>query len=209
MSVIDRKRYPNFGNIDFFEKDMTPQSMQFMIDLLPTIRKLISGWPSKKILEVLDVGTATGAGANLLATLFKGEFFGVKMKVDALDRKNNKYDPYPIISFPNINYIVADIFDLDKNITWDLIVCSHTIEHMSDPFPFITQLQKLARRWVLIYCPFDEYTLIPGHEISITKDIVDSLQPSVVEILDSPGWSSITEDRKCILFVLQGSAPIS
>lgn len=204
--MVDHKKFPNLENVDFFENDMTPQSIQFMIDLLPIIRELIKKWPKQKILEVLDVGTATGAGANLLATLYKGKFFGIQMKVDALDRKNNKYEPYPKLSFPNINYIVADIFELDKNNTWDLVICSHTIEHMSDPFPFISELKRLARHWVLIYCPFNEHPLVPGHEISITKEIVDNLQPSDVKIIDSPGWSNLTGNRKCISFVLKGSA---
>ena len=101
---------------------------------------------------------------------------------------------------------MTDIFELDKNEVWDLVICSHTIEHMSDPFPFIAQLQRLARHWVLIYCPFNESPLTSNHKISITKDIVDSLHPSVVEILDSPGWQNLTRDRKCVLFVLQGNA---
>lgn len=102
---IDRKIYPNFAyDIDFLEKELGPQSMQFMIDCLPTIRKLISRLPRENILKVLDVGTATGAGSHLLVTISKGIMFGPAMKVDALDHKNNKYEPYPALRFPDINY---------------------------------------------------------------------------------------------------------
>ena len=34
---------------------------------------------------MLDVGTGTGAGANVLATLHQGRFLGPQLKVDAIE----------------------------------------------------------------------------------------------------------------------------
>ena len=178
MSEVGKK-HPKPAD-DIALQDHNSQSIQFMIECLPAIRKLIKDWSAKKILKVVDVGTATGAGANLLATLYKGKFFGIQMKVDALETKNNRFEPYLKLHFPDINYIVSNLFELNKNLLWDLVICSHTVEHMIDPFPFIEELQRRSKHWVLIYCPFNEQPLIEGHEIVFTKDIIDSLQPCYV-----------------------------
>ena len=163
--------------------------------------------PQNSCGKSVDVGTATGAGANLLATLYKGKFFGIQMKVDALETKNNnKFEPYPKLHFPDINYIVSNLFELNKNLLWDLVICSHTVEHMIDPFPFIEELQRRSKHWVLIYCPLNEQPLIKPHKFIFTKDIIDSLQPLMVEIIDSPAWSNPEGTRKCVLFVLKGKA---
>ena len=58
------------------------QTLQFMIDMLPTIRELIREWPREKVLEVFDVGTGSGAGANLLGALYRSPVFGLQMKVE-------------------------------------------------------------------------------------------------------------------------------
>jgi len=195
----------NQPDSSFYENDTIPQSMQFMIDYLPTIRKLIKDWPTNKILEVLDVGTGTGSGADLLATLHKGKFFKVQMKVDAIERRTigKSYADY---FFPNINYIVGEIFDLEKDRTWDLIILSHTMEHLSDPFPYIEELKRRARHWVLVYSPFEEKNRIKGHQISIMMDMVKKLNPILIEQIKSPGWNGWVERGNCILFVLKGKA---
>jgi hypothetical protein len=45
-------------DLEWLEEDSVPQSIQFMIDLIPTIRTLIKDWPTWKTLSVLDIGAA-------------------------------------------------------------------------------------------------------------------------------------------------------
>ena len=37
-------------------------------------------------------------------------------------------------------------------------------------------------------------------------EIIENLKPELMEIMESPGWYSENEDRKCVLFVLKGLA---
>jgi glycosyltransferase involved in cell wall biosynthesis/SAM-dependent methyltransferase len=198
-------------NVDpaWLEEDSIPQSIQFMIELLPTIRTLLKGWPTWKTLSVLDVGAASGAGSNLLATMYREHFFDVKMKVDALDIEP-KFKTYADSRFPNIRYMIGDIYKLDNTNVWDLIVCSHTLEHIPDYRRFLTELQRRARYWVLVYVPYEEKSLIAIHQNSFTEKTVRSLDPIILQVLESPAWKAPVEKkgavRKCILFVMKGFA---
>jgi len=199
------KNAPEFITVHDVFAHGIPQSLQFMIDILPTVRELIQNWNKSKILRVLDVGANTGAGTNLLSALHRGYFFGVKMEVEALDINNN-FEQFANEYFPNINYIVGDIFKIPQNRTWDMIISSHVIEHFEDPFSFIHKIQNHARKWALFYTPFEEEQLHRAHKFRYTKKIINSLQPQITKILKSPAWFGPTGKEKCILFVLNGKA---
>ena len=196
---------PQF-DLAWLEGCAVPQSMQFMIDCLPTIRELIQGWPRDRVLEVLDVRTGSGAGANLLATLHRSVFFGVQMKVDAMDI-SSAYKAYADVHFPDITYAVGNLFDLHPDRTWDLIICSHVIEHLTDPAPLISEISQRARHWAVFCAPFEEKNLLEGHSISITAKMIAGLriQPLSMKVMTSPGWKHpVDEQSEVVVFVVGG-----
>lgn len=182
-----------------------PQSMQFMVDCLPAIRTLTAGWPWDQVLTAVDVGTATGAGAALLARFYSAGFFGFRMQVDAIDI-SGQYKAYARAVFPEINYVVGDFFEYEPGKRWDLVHCSHTIEHLWDPWPWIEAVRQRARRWALFYAPFEEQALIPGHRLSFTEELIrQHVDPVHIEVLSSPAWRHPVDPvSKTILFVLKG-----
>lgn len=194
----------NEENLKWLETCSVPQSLQFMIDILPTIRNLTRFWPRNRVMEVLDIGTSSGSGANLLATLYRGELFGFSMKIDALDIQDT-FKPYADAQFKDIKYYVGDINTWNAEKTWDLIICSHTIEHFTDPNPFMKTVINRARSWVVFYAPYQEIETNrhPAHLITITDKLVDFYKPIHKEILASPAWGNPKEETsRCILFVV-------
>ncbi len=194
---------PHLPHLDagWLETCSIPQSMQFMIDCLPAIRSLIAGCEE---LEVLDVGTASGAGPALLSQLHSGRFFGPRLRIDAIDLIR-RYQAYARRAFPLVHYICGDLFQYEPGRRWDLVLCSHTIEHLADPAPLIQHCRQRARKWALFYAPFEEKELIPGHLRAITRDYVESFHPIKIEVLTSPGWLHPSDpESKTVLFVLEG-----
>lgn len=194
-------------SFEWFEECAIPQSLQFMIDCLPAIRDLLKEPGLQEPLTVLDVGTRSGAGANLLATLHRTHMIGPSLIVDALDIAP-EFKIYAEEFFPDVReYIVGDIFQVERNRKWDLVICSHTIEHLANPRPFIEELNRRARKWLLLYAPFEERQ--PDgveHLTRITRGFVESFEPIRVDVFSSPGWQKPGEpDSKVVLFVLPGA----
>lgn len=188
---------------DWLEGASIPQSQQFAIDCLPTLRQLLTRVPGPAI-SMLDVGTATGAGAALVANLFAGTIFGKSVRMDAIDLIR-RYRPYARQAFPRVNYICGNLYDHDPGKRWDITMCSHTIEHMYDPTPLIRHCQDRAKHFALLYAPFEEDRLIAGHLRSIRRDYVESLHPLHWEIIQSPGWTHPEDPQsRTVIFVLPG-----
>lgn len=158
------------------ERRMNQQSVQFMADLLPTIREL---YPDSNYgISVLDVGSRTGSGAALLADLHNSESNAkIKMAVTALDIADT-FKPYATVAYPDLEYRVGNIFEIEQE-TWHLVICSHTIEHVHHPEWLLQRLRKLARQYVILACPFEEKDLIPGHVSSISRKLLTKYKPVI------------------------------
>jgi SAM-dependent methyltransferase len=205
MRVYSPPPWAQHETLEWLESCSAVQSMQFMIDCLPMIRKLLWGKPRHETLSVLDVGTGTGAGANLLATLYQGEFLGPRLKVDAIELIPHLRN-YAEGKFPLINYMVGDILAYKGSERWDLVICSHTIEHVERPEAFVSFLAGLAHRWALFYAPWKERSLIPGHVNRIDRGFLRRAGSKMHTIIESPAWSRADERAKCVAFAVPGCA---
>ena len=87
--------------------------------------------------NILDVGCGNGYIAYSLSKYVK-KITCVDYDLDAINNAQKKY------SKKNIKYICGNIIDINnldlKNI--NLIICSHIIEHIDNPFSFLKFLKK-------------------------------------------------------------------
>ena len=165
------------------------QSMQFMIDLLPWIQRLLAQYPRGHRFEVLDVGPGTGHGTALLATLYRQAHLGYRMNVSALDI-NRLYQRYIPAITEYVPFIRDDVFT--HRGTYDIVIASHVIEHLDDPIPFCHRLQELARLAVFIVTPFKEPAdhLTKGHVGVVDDDTVKLLEPDAFTVTHSAAWGA-------------------
>jgi SAM-dependent methyltransferase len=91
------------------------------------------------------------------------------------------------VEFPDIHPMTGDIANLPEK-SWDIVTCSHTIEHVEDPAAFVNLLKRLARKYLLLACPYAEKDLSPGHIVSIDYFMLNSLGFQVVQIYESHHW---------------------
>jgi hypothetical protein len=71
--------------LERLEQHHVPQTLRFTVDRLPTLHRLLRGVPRSEAVSLLDVGTASGAGANLIAQLYQSSALWTRVRVDALD----------------------------------------------------------------------------------------------------------------------------
>jgi 2-polyprenyl-3-methyl-5-hydroxy-6-metoxy-1,4-benzoquinol methylase len=188
------------NDLQWLETQLNAQSLQFMIDCLPEIHDAIARCWAGTPLKVLDVGTASGAGANLLGNLYAGGMLGYQIEVDALELTSS-LAAYAKANYPFINYITADALDLPPTPNWDIVLCSHTLEHVERPADFLHHLQYLARSRVLIYTPYNEIDQIEGHINTIDDPFLAAVGAESKRIVTSPAWRP---GLSCVIFSVPG-----
>lgn len=181
------------------------QSQIFVVDCVPAIlEQLRRNHKRSDRVTMLDVGSGTGAGSSLLASLFSSDMLWCPVKVSGIDLY-----PHRVIcatnNFANFDYQIGNIFAHEE--TYDYVFCSHVIEHVPDLPPFLRRLARLARRNVFAYAPYDERERIAGHVNTITEATFQGFEVERFEIRKSAGWRWGKPDTDmCILAVLKGTA---
>lgn len=183
---------------DFTLYKCNPQTLSFLSDISAVMRELYPDiQPDVK--AVLDVGARTAIGSWFLQALHHPDSFSaVRMQVTALDIED-RFKAYSEAFFPDITYQVGDIFDLPAA-SFDIAVCSHTIEHVGNPAAFIRQLCRIARQYVIVACPFEEpeNELIPGHLHSINQAFIAQFNPCLFKVYTSMHWH---QSQACIFAI--------
>lgn len=186
VEVTDQK-------VDFLLSFQNHQSLSFYCDIFTVIQRI---YINNCFLEILDVGSRTGAGANFLGQMFSQESYSrIKADVTALDISPEFLDYSNSFNKYLLNYLVGDVANLEQQ--FDIVICSHTLEHVSNPREFINTLIKKSRRYVIIACPFmegkanihkDANGLIEGHINSIDFDFIMGYQPIYFNVYRSLVW---------------------
>lgn len=159
------------------------QSMHFYSDISHFISRRLTEFDT---LSVLDVGSRTGAGTALLRLLHHPHAF-TRLKFDPVTSLDLDHDLIRIVGkeFHDIQAVQQNIFDLPDN-SYDIVICSHTIEHVEDMAGFIGQLEKIARRYVVLACPINENSpLSDGHLRSIQPEDLATLGYSDIDVYES------------------------
>jgi SAM-dependent methyltransferase len=174
--------------LDFVDLVHVPQEMQFAIDCLPVLTKILQTYPKDEVVSLLDYGPGYCAGSNLFATLFRSNKLCCKVIVDAMDIKEFRKELINL-DYPLVNFSVGDIKNVPLTKQWNIVYSSNVIEHLVDPLPLIADLIDHSDGWVIIYAPYEEINLSLGHASTITEDTFKQFDPVTMEIKDSLAWA--------------------
>jgi len=184
-----------------FEEGWGAQSIQFVIDCIPEIHRIMKQHYNRSDdISLLEVGAGSGAGTNIFTMLHSGRHIYSKVNVDAIDYTDSRLR-WVKTMYPRINYNVADVYDLPKD-NWDLVFCSHVVEHVPDPRKFVEKLVEVCRGYLFIYCPYNEKNRIPGHINTITESLYEGLDIENTTIMKSMAWHADIPKDMCILTVI-------
>lgn len=180
-----------------------PQSLLFMVELVPFIHRLWGHLPEGSRRTVLDVGPENFAGTALLARLHAPESFNrLKLNVSALDI-SDEFALLGELVAPDVELLVGDITSV-RDRAWDMVIASHVVEHVEDPVGFMCGLQELAREFVVIACPWRENPIVtPDHVSTIDKEVVMAAGARDLTIYTNFSWGKM---REVCMFWLPGQA---
>ncbi len=189
------------------------QSIGFMCDLIPIFQGILRQIQSRinpqhgTRYSILDVGSRTAAGTELLAEVFYG-YMSICFDVDAVDL-NPAYKGYSDTFNHCIrDYFVQDAFALTRE--YDFLLSSHTIEHVEHPIEFVQRIAQLSRYGAVFYCPVNEINPIAGH-YTITIDQIKAFGAVKIWIIDSWWWRHVHSENgpsKCVAFIVPGKEDI-
>lgn len=189
------------SNLDDFENMWTAQSILFMVDILPEFhRVLLKYYNRADELELIDVGAGNGSGANFLSQLHTGRMIYSKCNVKAIDHVDNRLR-WARSQYPKVDYEVANLYKLESK-KWDIVICSHCLEHVKEPERFTADLMRICRGFLFVYTPYNELDRIPGHLNTITEDFYEGMPVENIKIFNSMGWHPDYPEDKVILAVL-------
>jgi 2-polyprenyl-3-methyl-5-hydroxy-6-metoxy-1,4-benzoquinol methylase len=183
-----------------FELEYVPQSMQFMIDLVPFIHRILERDHARTdVVEMIDIGAGSGSGSSLLAQLHVSMMLHARARVQAIDILATR-EAWVRTQYPLLDYRIMQAADLPER-GFDLAVCSHVIEHQRDPQPLIHDVLRSCRGHAIFYAPYREAPLSPGHVVSIDESTFATIaQPKELHIVDSVAWAG--PGRRCIVAVV-------
>lgn len=183
------------------------QSKEFMRAIIPTIQTYMSKHPRATKFDVLDVGAGTCHGSNLLASMYQSSQLGYRMRVSALDI-TDKHAAYASVFAPAVRHIVADIYGLNR--TYDIIVCSHVIEHVPNPEQFVDRLLEMSRGIVVVCAPFEENAeaMTAGHINRFGQDFLKRYADrGECTLTHSAGWGQfMAPPYEMFILTVRGSA---
>lgn len=185
------------------ERKVMQQSRLFMIDIIPHIHRLFYEVSAGTIIKVLDVGIHNGGGTALLAELHNRQSYNhLKMDVTGLDI-NDHFKNYIQLCNPSFKYVTKDIFDIPDSEKWDLVLCSHVIEHLKEPFIFVEKLKKLTKKYLIVACPYNEQKLRKGHVNTIDSAFIAKLNPIEHYIYTNFCWRI---NGQCLIMIFKGTS---
>lgn len=196
----------NKQDVQNFEYSWGAQSAQFIVDLIPRIQTiLVAHYRRADVLKLIDVGAGSCIGTNLLAALHSDHTVYSRFEIEAIDyipvRKRWVQSQYPMI-----RYRAGDAHDLpDRN--WDIVVCSHVVEHLEQPRPFIDALRRICRGFAFIYSPYNEIERIAAHRCTITEATYADIPACSTEVFRSVGWHPDRPADHCILATIDCRTP--
>jgi SAM-dependent methyltransferase len=191
-----------------FEYGWGAQSAQFVIDLVPRIQAVLHRhYKRKDVLRLIDVGAGSCVGTQVLAMLHSDHYVYSRFEIDAIDYLPLR-ERWVRSQYPRIAYQVGDAFALPER-TWDFVVCSHVVEHLDDPRPFIDNLRRICRGFAFVYSPYRELERIPDHFSTIDESTYAGIPGCELEVVSSMGWHPDRPGDECLIATIDCREPAS
>ena len=104
-----------------------------------TANKFVSYLSKKKPKEIIEVGCGNGWFSNFLAHHTHATILGIDINESELTQANR------VFSHKRLNYAYADVFNLEREPTADIIVLNGSVQYFADPKSLIKTLRKFIK----------------------------------------------------------------
>lgn len=184
-----------------------PQALCFLLDIFPMLQERLMRYPRGSVVKFLDLGPAFGASAGLLADMYRSDFLGPKLQIDAMDIVDDRKQ-FIEMNYPAIQFMKASIDTISDDAQWDVIYCSNAIEHLDDPRAFLESIMRHTRGYAFILAPYNEAPpLSLDHRHQINEATFAGFDVESISLINTAAWPATADgvERQQILAVLKPS----
>lgn len=167
-------------NIDKYDR-FARQTEYFMMRCM----SLLIPYLERGRYTLLDLGARSGHGSGLVKRMFEpGGGLGIEIEVSACNLtqeeniwfKSNDWGIEPFI----LDAQNGEDF-LKSGQKYDIVICSHMIEHTTNPQKVMSFVNDITNKFFVIACPWKEKKLDHGdwhHDSSIDEDVLLKYRPA-------------------------------
>lgn len=145
---------------------------------------------------VLEVGTSNGFFAQEIYKRGADRVVAIDFHISPLHEALN------LLMGTKVEFVAKDLFDLDENFgKFDLVFCSHVLQHVSDPFGALRKLRSVTKEMVIItttyldnFPQFEDYPIL--YFIGEEKE---------AKIQQGTYWTFHRSNRKCLRKMLEAA----
>ncbi len=124
-------------------KDLFPETQYGIVKRIQVIEEWVHAVKErmgKPLLAILDYGCGTGDHITFPLAQAENEVLGIDVHAPSILEARRKY------ALPNLSFRVGDLQDLsEKDLGFEVIVCSEVLEHLENPREFMEGLRRLLR----------------------------------------------------------------
>lgn len=162
------------------------QGLSFYTDIA---RYITEKFPGDQQLSLLDIGSRTGIGPGFLRAMYHPQSYSsLKLKHVSAIEIDPAFQPEAERDFPDIEALTGNAFDFIGERSWDIVMSSHTIEHVEDAPAFLRGMQELCTKMAIVACPFEEENLIRWHRNRITYNMLSEAGYHDIHVYRSTHW---------------------
>jgi 2-polyprenyl-3-methyl-5-hydroxy-6-metoxy-1,4-benzoquinol methylase len=174
---------PDANEADLLRLRCDSQSMSFYADIS---RFLAARLLAFETLSLLDIGPRTGAGLALLRMLHHPAAF-TRIKLDPVVGLDIEpaFEAIAAREFRDLGVRTGNVSSIESK-SFDIVICSHTIDLVPNTQEFVAQLERIARRAVVLASPIRLPAELPSAQVVVlTEAVLESMGYFDVEIYDS------------------------
>ena len=114
--------------------------------------------------SVCDMGCALGEGEPVFCNKLAVDVDGMDFSEEAIAKAS--------ASYPEHNFWVGDLKNLDKEKSYDVIICSNVLEHFVNPWKIVKNLSEVADKYMILMFPYKEKLEIDEHMYHFSEDVI-------------------------------------
>lgn len=137
--------YDKYNSSNFIVKIMMKyffQSIECMLNFIE----------SENLSNILEAGCGEGEVTNFVSNFYRKR--NQKLKIDAFDVSNKIIEEASKkYSSDSITFRVGDIYNINYEKKYDLVICSEVLEHLEEPDKALKELCEATTKYIMVSVP--------------------------------------------------------